>query len=328
MKSEAKQGFQAILDGLPEALISLDEHWRFTFVNRKAAELLGASAKRLKGVSILDAFPKVQGTEWFRNLAAAMSENIHLRFEALSPFNEDWVELHAHPLKGGGIVVRFHVLKDLPDYMDEEAEEADDKNMLLEEVIHRVKNNFQMIISLLDLQYIQASSAEARAIISDTRDRVQAVALAHKKLCELPTHRDIELGEYLEELTRILDSTYCPANTNITLKFDFDRIQIDSNRAMTCGLLVNEAVTNCLKHAFENCKSGEIEVTLKRESDSDIVLSICDNGGGIPTEKLHCEPPSLGLRLMRLLAGQLHGQIDWNSSSSGTTVTLRFREHS
>jgi two-component sensor histidine kinase len=256
-----------------------------------------------------------------------MSENTFLRCEALSPFNGEWVELHAHPLQGGGIVVRFHLLQNSPLHPVQDPAEHDDKEMLLEEVIHRVKNNFQMIISLLDLQYIQASNAEARAIISDTRDRVQAVALAHKKLCELPTYRDIELGEYLEELTRILDSTYCPANTNITLKFDFDRMKIDSNRAMTCGLLVNEAVTNCLKHAFQDCESGEIQVTLKRDQ-SDIVISICDNGGGIPTEKLHCEPPSLGLRLMRLLAGQLHGQIDWKSSSSGSTVTLRFPEQS
>jgi two-component sensor histidine kinase len=185
-----------------------------------------------------------------------------------------------------------------------------EKTVLLNEVHHRVKNNLQVISSLLNLQATHASDPRLRTILAESQNRVRAMALTHQLLYERKDFSRIDLGEYLERLAQLLISSYREDSTHITLRriLPAAPLFLDLDRAIPCGLVINELVTNAFKHAFPGGRSGEVRIELLAAKD-EIELIVADDGAGMPEDFDLANVKSLGLQLVPLLAEQLGGRF-------------------
>lgn len=198
-----------------------------------------------------------------------------------------------------------------------------EKEALLKEVHHRVKNNLQVIASLLSLQANNTAASETRAALVESQGRVRSMALLHQLLYEHQSFAHVDLGDYLRELARhAITSTEV---VNVNVEFDLTPLKLDLHRAVPCGLLVNELLTNACKHAFPDGRAGTVRLELRvSREDGTALLVISDNGVGMPEGFELGEPKSLGLQLIPLLAEQFGGELNVKQGI-GTRYDLRFR---
>lgn len=187
-----------------------------------------------------------------------------------------------------------------------------EKTALLNEVHHRVKNNLQVVTSLLNLQADHAADARLRAILTESCGRVKAMALTHQLLYERKDFSRIDLGDYLQRLVQSIRATYRATGGRIALQIASpqDSVYLDLERAIPCGLLVNELVTNSFKHAFPGERRGAIEIRLYQDDARQICFSVADDGIGLPDPAVLAQTSSLGLQLVPLFVEQLHGVLD------------------
>jgi two-component sensor histidine kinase len=198
-----------------------------------------------------------------------------------------------------------------------------EKEILLAEVYHRVKNNLQIIASLLDLQAEMVTDPMVRALFEDSQQRIQAVALIHESLSQARNVRSIPADEYIHRLSTRVFEAYTPPGDRITLSIQADPVWIEVQNAMSCGLIVNELLSNSLKYAFANDQAGKITITVRGTPEGQMLLSVCDTGVGFPADIDFRHTDSLGLQLVCLLTEQLGGTIQLERAS-GTQWTLQF----
>ncbi len=196
-----------------------------------------------------------------------------------------------------------------------------DKNILLSEIHHRTKNNLAIVSSMLNLQRNQIESIELQNILLDCSNRVHSMATVHQKLYEKENFTKIDLKEYLEELIRDLQKTIFPTNKDIQLILEIDSFNITSEKAIPCALIINELITNSIKHAFKK-NGGKLEIKIKKIGNQ-ILLMIHDNGPGFDYET-NKNNQSLGMTLIEALTEQLNGQCEYNTKH-GTTFNLSFK---
>jgi two-component sensor histidine kinase len=194
-----------------------------------------------------------------------------------------------------------------------------EKTVLLNEVQHRVKNNLQVITSLLNLQSEHAADPRVQAILGESCGRVKAMALTHQLLYERKDLSRLDLGDYLERLVHSIRATYRGTGDRVALNLKLPAacIDLDLDRTIPCGLLVNELVTNAFKHAFPGERHGEIVIELFVTEDDFVCFNIADNGVGLPPETASGSPSSLGLQLVALLVEQLHGTLTVERNGAG-----------
>lgn len=197
-----------------------------------------------------------------------------------------------------------------------------EKEILLKEIHHRVKNNMQVISSLLNLQSSYVSDTQALEIFQDSQNRVRSMALIHEKLYRSKNLAEIDLGEYVNDLVTYLFRSYKAYGKGITLKVQAEDVHLGIDAAVPCGLIINELISNALKHAFPNNHQGEILVELQKNQQQ-ISLCISDNGIGFPPDLDFQKTNSLGLQLVNTLVGQLDGTIELQNGS-GTTFKINF----
>lgn len=198
-----------------------------------------------------------------------------------------------------------------------------EKEVLLKEIHHRVKNNLQMIYSLLRLQYRRVEDQQAADILLDSQNRIRSIALVHEKLYRSDDLSEIDLTQYIPGLVISLFNSYGTTSTNIDLKTDIDPVYLDIDAAVLCGLIINELVSNSLKYAFPEQQTGEIQVKLQSNLSHMITLTVQDNGIGIPECFDMMQTDSLGLKLVQDLADQLEGHVELNHQQ-GTEVKITF----
>ena len=185
-----------------------------------------------------------------------------------------------------------------------------DKDALLREVHHRVKNNLQVIDSLLRMETRRSELDETRAVLQDMQGRIRAMAQLHEALYRSGAITGIDLSAYLRQLLNRTLQAQAPRPGTVRLQLDLDPVQVEMDQATPCGLLVNELVSNCLKHGFADGRSGEVHVSLKRQPDSSaLVLRVSDDGQGLPQDWQARKQRALGLQLADDLGGQLGGQL-------------------
>lgn len=230
-------------------------------------------------------------------------------------------------LQVNGEVVFTIMLRDIT-----ERKRADDliksslaeKEVLLKEIHHRVKNNLQIIWSLLNLQCESVRDLPSLSAFRDSQSRVESMALVHELLYQSGDLARIDFNKYLDVLTADLIASYAIRPEDITLKIPFNEIFLSVELALPCGLIITELVSNSLKHAFPTGK-GQISIDFEERSDGDMVLTIADNGIGLPQNIDFRNAQSLGLQLVNGLAGQLNGSIEARRSS-GTEFKIAFHE--
>ncbi len=199
-----------------------------------------------------------------------------------------------------------------------------EKEILLKEIHHRVKNNFQVITSLLSLQRRRISDPGTAALFDESQNRIRAMSLIHEKLYQSRNLSGIDLAEYISTLVHELYDSYRTSSGVVALKFDLQPMTIDIERAIPCGLILNELVTNAFKYAFppELMRHPSLMLGLRTE-DGKVEMTVRDNGVGLPAEVGLNKTNSLGLMMVPLLAGQLGGAIECERGE-GTAYTLRF----
>lgn len=198
----------------------------------------------------------------------------------------------------------------------------EEKEVMLKEIHHRVKNNLQVISSLLYLQSQQIEDPDLRELFMQSRDRVRSMALVHEKLYQSGDLARIDYKNYLETITKSLMQTYREQSRTVRLELDLEQIFIPVDSAIPCSLLVNELLTNSMKHAFKGRDSGVISIRLRRDDDM-IELVVGDDGVGFPEGLDFRQTETLGMQLVVNLVGQLRGELQ-EDFSNGATFTIRY----
>jgi len=200
-----------------------------------------------------------------------------------------------------------------------------EKTILLQEIHHRVKNNLQVIASLLDMQALSTQDPSVNHLLQDSRNRVRAMALVHERLCTSSDLSCIYMPEYINSLTSYLGRAYSSQAPGVTLNVAVDEVSIDLDLAIPCGLLLSELVSNALKHAFSSTekRDGVIDVELRAGPSGRLTLSVSDNGIGLPPGLRLEAASSLGLQLMSALVHQVGGVLELDRNH-GTAFKITF----
>jgi two-component sensor histidine kinase len=197
------------------------------------------------------------------------------------------------------------------------------QEMLLREVHHRVKNNLQIILSLLDIRASSVQDPHIVEMFMDIQNRIISMALIHETLYQSGDLRMVNFGVYVRSLAEQIFHSYHVLPSRIALQIHADEVMLDTNQAIPCGLLLNELLSNCLKHAFPDERGGEIHIELRSDAAPQVTMIVRDTGIGLPAEVDSRHPETLGLQLVHSLTEQLGGRLD-TASDGGTTFTLTF----
>ena len=198
-----------------------------------------------------------------------------------------------------------------------------EKEVLLKEIHHRVKNNLQVISSLLYLQADQASESQTLQVFEDSQHRIRSMALIHEKLYQAQDLSRVDFREYARSLIGYLSQSYGLGEETIALKIDTEQVLLRVDKAIPCGLILNELASNALKHAFPQGRTGELCIDLQAEADGQVMLRVRDDGVGFPHDVDFRHTPSLGLQLVQTFTKQLRGTITLHHEGA-TAFEIRF----
>ena len=208
--------------------------------------------------------------------------------------------------------------------IEERTRAEKEKEVLLREIHHRVKNNMQVISSLLKLQSKSVEDKRSLEMLKDSQDRIRAMALVHEKLYESKDLANIDFNEYIKYLAQTLFRSYAVNGEKIRLKLNIDKVMLKIDKAIPCGLIVNELILNSLKHAFADGDRGEIKVSLLFINENEVELAVSDSGIGVPEGIDFNNSGSLGLKLVNILTDQIDGKL-YLDRSKGTKFQIRFK---
>lgn len=200
----------------------------------------------------------------------------------------------------------------------------EEKEILMQEIHHRVKNNLAKIVALLDLQISVADHPAVEKSLSNSKSRINSMTLIHEKLYQTQKYQTVRLDNYLKDLVTTIHQTYTNEKQNIRLDFDMDEVSFSVDKTVVCGLLVNELVVNAFKYAFADKEEGVLSMVLKKKS-RDIQLRISDDGPGLPDAFGEIQGEGLGTILIQNFAEQLDADMQVHSDENGTSFSFTFR---
>jgi PAS domain S-box-containing protein len=227
----------------------------------------------------------------------------------------EWIELFSYPLKDpltGEIEGVVEFVRDItPQKKAEELiqKSLEEKEILLQEIHHRVKNNLQIIISLLRLQASSEEDARLINMFRECQNRIMAMAFVHEKLYQSRDFTRVNFTQYIHDFAQELGTAFGVQKKGIELITELEEIELDINRAIPCGLIFNELLTNAIQHAFPGKKKGEIIIRLQREDKDQISFEVRDSGVGLPDNFDLDMPKTLGLMLVKSLTAQINGHL-------------------
>jgi len=326
-----EERLREIIEFAPNSLMILDQSGVIVLLNKEAELLLGYSREALLSrhfeVLVPEHSRDPHGME--KLMAGAKKALLGERhdFHLLrSDGSEVPVEVGMKLFEAGDRSLLLYAMTDISRRKQQEESIKSalrEKEVLLSEIHHRVKNNMQIIDSLIDLQTSRASDPEIRNSLRASRNRIKSMALIHQTIYQSKDFAAVNFAIFLDTLIPILFSSFNTDTKQVKVAVDAAEVRLPMNLAIPCGLIVNELVSNALKHAFPLGRKGEIRLKLASDGDRMILLEFCDDGIGIPEDIKVENPKSLGLRIITLLSLQLHGILT-TERASPTRFTLRF----
>jgi PAS domain S-box-containing protein len=308
-----EQRYRMLFEHAPGGIGITTGDTRLTEVNAELCELLGYGREELIGKSIADLILPAQR----KRIDSALQALMHGMGK-----RREWTLVH----KSGATLVAEVVGTIMPDgrimnlvhdvTQRKEGEEAlrtllQEQEALLREVHHRVKNNLQLIHSMLRLETSRCRFGEARAALRDMQERVQSIALLHGMLYRRGRFASVDLGSYLYHLCHEAMRAGNALARGIRLQLDLASVPLDMDQAMCCGLIVNELLSNCLKHAFPDRDAGQIRVQLQAvDGGARLQLRVSDDGVGFAGDPAHAPATTMGMQLVADLTLQLEGQLE------------------
>lgn len=328
-KTVSKAYLDNIIESIQEALFVADNEGMLLLANSAAAKLTGHRPGELIKRPIIDLYDLQNYGEVYEN---HQGHNKSFEFSIIhkngSPIPVLFSESELKNMKGE-VVGTVSVASDISDRKKHEEEiksSLKEKEVMLAEIHHRVKNNLALISGLLQLQSFNVENKEVVKALSDSQSRIQSIALVHEMLYESESLAYIKYDKYVNDLLQAINSMNLNNDRNISITTDVESISMTINQAIPCSLLLNELVVNAYKHAFSEQDTGVISVKLKKEADI-VNMTVSDNGKGFDIKKFN-ESDTLGVKLINTLAHQLNGEFEilQNGNMKGSMFKLTF-EH-
>jgi PAS domain S-box-containing protein len=331
-KAEAK--FRGLLDSAPDGIVVVDREGRISIVNHQTERIFGYPRDDLIGQSIEILVPDrykaihvAHRNGYFRTPKVRPMGSVGMSLIGRRRDGSEFpVEISLSPMLTEEGMLVSAAIRDITERKvveDKLRGSLEEKEVLLKEIHHRVKNNLQIVSSMLNLQMGQVTDPEARRLFQESQTRVRSIALFHEKLYQSKDLARVDIAEYLVGLSTGLFATYGVSADRIVLEFHVDDIPLAVDEAISCGLIVNELLSNALKHAFPDGRKGAVRIELHHRGSS-IVLEVADDGVGVPNALDFRKPHTLGLRLVSILVEQLRGTIDLARQNAGTRFVVRF----
>ena len=199
-----------------------------------------------------------------------------------------------------------------------------EKDVLLREVHHRVKNNMQIISSILSMQSRNIDDPRLKEILQESQNRIHSMALIHENLYNHKSLANIMFSTYIKSLTGNIARTYSNQQANIQFDYQIDDAYLPMDIAIPCGLIINELISNSFKYAFANRNEGIISIHFEKNSDDVFILTVADNGVGIPSDVNILKTKSLGMKILHRLVQQIDGELT-SDFSNGTKFIIQFK---
>ena len=197
---------------------------------------------------------------------------------------------------------------------------VNEKDTLLREFHHRIKNNLQVISGLLNIQSLHMSDVPAREALRESQDRIRAIAIMHESIYRSPDLISINMDEYIRTLMEKLFEAYKVDPESITLEMDLDGVNLPVATAVPCGLIINEIATNSLKYAFPDGRRGRMALSFHQQDGDEYKMTISDDGIGFPEETEPGSTGSLGLKLVLAMAEQLSARVDMTTTGGASFI--------
>jgi PAS domain S-box-containing protein len=343
---ESERRLASIIDFLPDATLVIDKEGRVIAWNKAIEVMTGVKAEDILGKGDYEyALPFYSERKPILvDLVLKPLDEIEKRYSDIERVDGTLAGYtFGSSLKGGGaylwgvagplhdtkgnVVGAIESFKDITDKKhQEEMNQASlkEKDLLLREIHHRVKNNLQIISSLLSIQGRCIQDENTQNVLVDCQNRVKSMALVHANLYRSEDLSKVDFANYIRRLTKFLFSSFGVNKNRVRLNLDLDKVSLEIDKAIPCGLIINELVTNCLKHAFPEGRTGEILIVL-HSLNGMVALAIRDNGIGLPASGFISsqDSRSLGFKLVDSLVKQLKGTIETNLSK-GTEFRITF----
>ncbi len=324
-----------IIDSAMDAVITVDAEQHVIVFNQAAERMFQCPASEAVGQTIDRFIPeRFRSTHTDRVLAfgntGATSRamgSLGTLFAVRADGTEFPIEATISQIQSGGQRLYTVIIRDITERKHQEERlmaSLREKEVLLKEIHHRVKNNLQVVSSLLNLQSTSLRDPHVLALFKDSQNRIQSMALVHEMLYQSQNLSSISFRSYLDNLIGRIRGSY-GTSSPVALQLDADEAIVGIDTAIPCALLVNELVANALEHAFPDGRGGTVHVGLRAEADGSFTLRVSDDGIGLPASIDLESVESLGLRLVQALTRQLEGTLDF-SRDGGTTCTIRFHE--
>jgi len=332
---EVQERYRNLFDSANDAIIITDLESRITSWNKSAERIFGWTENEIVGEKFLplaidsklqseneqiirDAISGsvISGIETVLLRKDGSSIDVSMTFSPLRDENQNIVGL-------SGIFRDISERKRAHEQIENSLKE---KEVMLREIHHRVKNNMQIISSLLRLQSGYITEKKYKDMFLESQNRIVTMSLVHEKLYQSKDLAKIEVGGYIKELANGLFISYDIITGKITAKIDVENVSLGINSAIPCGLIINELLSNSLKYAFPNGKSGEVSISLHSIGDGYFEFIVGDNGIGFPEDLDFKKTESWGMRMVTILVeNQLHGEISLNRER-GTQFQIKFKE--
>jgi len=310
---ESEESYRELAESITDVFFAMDNDLTITHWNKASEYLTGVTARDAVGRSLTEVFPELLGNraeEIFAKVVDNRGPQSFLTEYSLGGA-QAVVEIRTYPTRRGLSVFLEDITKRTQAEQQLKAS-LHEKEALLKEIHHRVKNNLQIISSLLSLQSDHITNENAGEALRDSQNRVRSMAMIHEQLYSSGDLAKIDFSQYIKDLTAQLFRTYSVQARSIELALDVEPVILEIDRAIPCGMIINELLTNCLKHGFQGKAQGTIRVTLHPEDGGMIRFSVSDDGVGIAPDVDIMNAPSLGMKLVRTLTDQLRGQVTVN----------------
>ena len=322
----------AMLDFSSDCIIVLDENLKIVQLNDNYVDFSGYSREELIGTSLLDrelpVLTDAIDPHIFEEVLRGQDLSRELWWEADGEDFSFLIKMIPTVFDDGqpGATVILENITDLKRTEQELKLALAEKEGLLTEIHQRIRNNLQVISSLINLQTSEVKDPDAQRIVQQTQSRIEALALVHDNLHNYPDHMHIAVEEYVNELVGSLFATYRVPADQIRYTVNAPGVLIGLDTAVSFGLIVSELVTNAIKHAFPDKREGVIAITIVKDDGNRVVVSVKDNGIGIGDRYCSGEKRSIGLMLVSTLVDrQLNGTMEV-SNKNGTSYMIQFIE--
>jgi len=329
---ESEEKYRIMVEHSIQGICILQD-MRVVYANKALADIIGYKLKELMSLPLNEirelVHPEDQDMVWGRMRDRLDGKPVPSRYEVRTIRKDGsimWLEMISSRIVYKGKPAIQAAIIDITDrkQADEKIKASlREKEVMLREIHHRVKNNMQIILSLLRIQSRMVQDQETREMFKQSQNRIRSMALIHEALYKSEDLANIDFSDYISRMTTHLLSLYREDSGEVSINQETEGIFLDINRAIPCGLVISELVSNSLKHAFPNRKRGQILIRMSRDEKGKHILTVKDTGVGFPEGLNFRDAETLGLQLVTDLVAQLKGRIELKRKE-GTEFVVKF----